>query len=103
MGAYGFSSDKKGAIVKKIKKTLKISKRKKSGKKSSSKSSSNIFTEKKYTEREIYLMTKEEQIRILKSLGVKKIPRYEIDRINLIVELQGGENGKAKVRGGRNI
>jgi len=88
MGAYGFSSDKKSSLIKKVKKVIKVSKKKRDSKK---KSPSKI-----YTEREVYLMTKEEQIKILKSYGVKKIPRYEIDRINLIMELQGETHGQDK-------
>jgi len=41
----------------------------------------------KYTESDLFAMTKTEQIRILKSLGVTKIPKKESSRVKKILEL----------------
>lgn len=42
---------------------------------------------KKKTEEEIYAMNKKEQSDLLKKLGAEKIPKYESDRVKLILEL----------------
>ncbi len=41
-----------------------------------------------YTEEALFDLVKAEQVTILESLGVEKIPRYEKDRVALILELQ---------------
>lgn len=41
----------------------------------------------RHTKKELYAMTKREQVKLLKSLGVKKIPRLEKDRVKKILEL----------------
>ena len=43
---------------------------------------------KKYTEKELYDMNKDEQVEILKKLKADKIPRLEKGRVELILELQ---------------
>ncbi len=45
---------------------------------------------KKSTEEELFALTKSEQITLLKKLGESKIPKYEKDRVNKILELQNG-------------
>ena len=40
---------------------------------------------------DLFKLTKEQQIKILNELGVTNIPKYEQDRVNLIIELQGGD------------
>jgi len=68
MGAYGFVSEGiAAAVATKVVDTI---------------------TKKKYTQKELKAMNKKEQTIILKSLGVKKIPRLEKDRIKKILELQ---------------
>lgn len=44
--------------------------------------------EKKPTEEELTAMTKDEQVAILEKLGSETIPRYEKDRVALILKLQ---------------
>ena len=45
-----------------------------------------------YTEKELYDLTKAEQIEILNSEGIKNIPRYESERVEKIIEIiKGGE------------
>ena len=61
MGAYGFSFPN---IVKPKKASKKV-----------------------YTKSELIAMNKAEQVKILKSLGVSKIPRREADRVKKILEL----------------
>ncbi len=39
-------------------------------------------------ELELFALKKAEQVEILKGLGIKKIPRYEKDRVNLILAKQ---------------
>ncbi len=41
----------------------------------------------KYTKSQLFAMNRKEQVKILKSLGVTRIPRREIDRVNKILEL----------------
>ncbi len=48
-----------------------------------------IADKKKYSEKELYDMTKAEQTVILNDLGIDKIPRTEVERIKLILEAQG--------------
>lgn len=43
---------------------------------------------KKLTKREAYDLNRKEQIELLKKLGAKKIPRLEIDRVEMILKLQ---------------
>ncbi len=50
-------------------------------------SSKPLSKSKKYTKAELFAMNKSEQVKILKSLGVKKIPRKEPDRVKKILEL----------------
>jgi len=47
----------------------------------------------KYTEAELFKLNREEQVRLIKKLsgGTAKIPRYEKDRVKLILELQGSD------------
>ena len=45
---------------------------------------------KKLTEKEVFDMTKSEQIELLKQLGETEIPKYEKGRVNKILELQNG-------------
>lgn len=50
-----------------------------------------VIKEKKLlTEKEIFDMNVKEQKSLLKKLGVEKSPRFEKDRVKLILELQGG-------------
>lgn len=43
---------------------------------------------------ELYKLTKEEQVKILKQKGIKEkdIPQYEKGRVDKIIELKGGGN-----------
>jgi len=44
------------------------------------------------TEQELYDLTKVEQAKILNENGVKKVPKYEKERVNKIIEiLTGGD------------
>jgi len=43
-----------------------------------------------YTEKELFALNKAEQVKILKSYGVKKIPKYEKTRVKKILALQEG-------------
>ena len=45
-----------------------------------------------YTEKELYDLSKAEQIEIFKSHGIKDIPRYERERVEEIIKiLKGGD------------
>jgi len=44
-----------------------------------------------YSSEQLFDMTKQEQIVLLNSLGVEKIPRYEKGRVEAILELQWGD------------
>ena len=41
-----------------------------------------------YTEKELFDMKKDQQIKILKKLGIEEIPKYEKDRVAAILEAQ---------------
>jgi len=41
-----------------------------------------------YTKKELIDKTRSEQVKILNKLGVSKIPKYEKDRVDKIIELQ---------------
>ena len=43
---------------------------------------------KKHTEKELFKLTKEDQMKLLEELGVKKVPRLEKDRVKAILEAQ---------------
>lgn len=43
---------------------------------------------KKLSEEEVYAMNKKEQMDLLKKLGAEKVPRFEKDRVSLILELE---------------
>ena len=43
---------------------------------------------KKYSKEELYKLNKNEQIKLIESLTDEKVPRYEKDRINLILKFQ---------------
>ncbi len=47
---------------------------------------------KKYTERELYDLDKDEQINLLNSLGITDIPRYENERVKKLLEIQQKSN-----------
>jgi len=42
----------------------------------------------KLTEMEIYQLTKKEQAELIKELGGESVPKYEKDRVKMILELQ---------------
>lgn len=43
--------------------------------------------ESKYTEEELYKLNKKEQVEILKKLAVDKIPKFEKERVKLLIKL----------------
>jgi len=46
-----------------------------------------------YTEKELYDLNKDEQIKLLNSLGTTEIPRYEIDRVKKVLNIQNKTPG----------
>ena len=48
-----------------------------------------IDIKKKYTEKEVYAMSKKEQTGILNDFGITNIPGLEKDRVSKILKLQG--------------
>jgi len=43
---------------------------------------------KKFSNKQLLAMTKSEQVALLEKLGAEEIPRYEKDRVTLILKLQ---------------
>ena len=45
----------------------------------------------KYTSKELFKLVKKQQIKLIRKLGCKDSPKYEADRVDLILKLQKGK------------